>query len=138
VEQSPELKNLILRLYEAVSRGDGFFIERLMSHQDGLLLIGSDPDEWWTGYENVVAIFKKQMEEMGDGFSIVAGDPQAFIEGTVGWVADRAKFCLPDGVQVPCRLTIVLHRENGGWKLVQWHGAIGVRNAQALDEGETV
>ncbi len=121
MEQSPELKNLVLRLYEAVSCGDGLFIERLMSHQDGLLLIGTDPDEWCSGYENVVALFKKLMKEMVGGFPIVPGDPQAYIEGTVGWIADRAKFRFSDDLEIPFRFSAILHREDGGWKLVQWH-----------------
>jgi ketosteroid isomerase-like protein len=138
MEQSPEIKNLVLRYYEAISRRDSCFIERLMSHQDGLLVIGTDPEEWWTGYENVIAIFKEQMEEMGSGFSIVPGDLQAFVEGTVGWVADRAKLCLSNGIEIPIRLTAILHRENGGWKLVQRHFSIGVRNEEMLEKVLTV
>ncbi len=56
----------------------------------------------------------------------------AFEEGTVGWVADQGTFRMPDGTEVPFRMTVVVHREDGDWKVVQEHASIGVRNEDAL------
>jgi hypothetical protein len=72
MEPSAELRDLTLRLYRAVERGDAAFLERHVSRQEGVLLIGTDPDEWWEGLE-----------------LLLAGQLQAYREGTVGWVIDR-------------------------------------------------
>jgi hypothetical protein len=39
---------------------------------------------------------------------------------------------MPDGQEIPCRLTGVLRLEGGEWKVIQSHASIGVPNAQAF------
>ena len=73
------------------------------------------------------------MEEAG-AFAFVPGDPQVFREGSVGWVADRATFKLPDGTERPVRITVVLHKENGEWKIVHVHGSFGIPNEEAFGQ----
>jgi len=108
-----------------------------MAQQDGVVAIGSDPTEWWAGYETITSVFKVQMEEMR-GVTISDSDPQAYSEGSVGWAADRFMLRFPDGTQVPFRVTIVFHQEGGQWKIVQWHGSIGIPNEEALGQELTV
>jgi ketosteroid isomerase-like protein len=79
----------------------------------------------------VTKVFKAQFEEVG-GFSIIAGTPQAYSEGDVGWAADRPKFKLPDGTEIPVRLTSVFRKEGNDWKVVLWHFSIGVRNEEVV------
>jgi len=131
MEQSTELRNLTLRFYKAFSSGDHSFVARLFSPRDGVLVIGTDPNEWWTGYKTISNMLKAQAGEMS-GITFVEADPQAYSEGTVGWVADRFKFRMPDGSEIPCRLTGVFHQESGEWKIVQWHGSIGISNEEAI------
>jgi class 3 adenylate cyclase len=57
---------------------------------------------------------------------------QAWVEGSVGWVADRPTFVLPDGQELPLRLTAVFHLERGHWKMVQYHLSIATANEAAL------
>ncbi len=133
MEPSTELKDLTLRSYEAFSSGDHSFFDRHLSHQDGVLAIGTDPNEWWAGYATIFKVFKAQMEEMG-GFSLIAGAPQAYSEGSVGWAADQPKFRLPDGTEIPVRLTSVFRKENNDWKIVQWHVSIGVSNEEIVGQ----
>lgn len=131
MEQSSELKAVLLSFYEALTTGDIGFIKNITSRRDGVLMIGTDPNEWWADYETIIRINEAQIKEMG-GIPIEAGDPQAFSQGSVGWVADQAKVKLPDGSEVPFRLTGVLHKENGEWKMIQWHVSIGVPNEEAF------
>ncbi len=129
MEGSAELRALVLRLYQAMTTGDIPFMERLISHEPGVLSIGSDPNEWWSGYETILRVGKAQLQEMGGSVvRVVGADPLAYSEGSVGWVADRATFELPDGTKLPFRLTAVFHKEGGEWKLVQQHSSVGVRN----------
>ena len=66
------------------------------------------------------------------GFLIIDGAPEAYSEGSVGWVADHPKFKLADGTEIPLRLTAVFHKENNDWKFVQWHFSVGVPNEELL------
>lgn len=131
MEQSPELKNFMLRVYEALGKADNAFFDRSISAEEGLLAIGTDPKEYWTGKDSFTKVLKAQLAEMG-GFPLVADAPQAYREGSVGWVADQPKIRLPDGTEMPIRLTLVCHQENNEWKIVQWHASIGVANEEAL------
>ncbi len=134
MEESAEVKSAVRRYYEAIAAGDAQVMEELFSRQGGTLLIGSDPNEWWAGYDTAMHAWKAQFEAVGGGFPIKAGDPQAYSEGSVGWFADRPAISMPDGTELPVRLTGVLHKEGGEWKLVQSHVSIGVPNEEALGQ----
>jgi ketosteroid isomerase-like protein len=137
MEQSAEVKEAILRFYEGLSSGDTAAIGRLFSRREGVLNIGTDPEEWWTGHDNIVRVFEAQVAEMGGSFPIEAGDPQAYAAGDVGWVADRPKLKLPDG-EMLFRLTAVLRREEGDWRIVLNHVSFGVKNEEALGQELTI
>jgi ketosteroid isomerase-like protein len=128
---SDELKNVMLRYYQSMTSGDVRAVERIFSLQTGVLAIGSDPNEWWEGYDTIARMFKAQLREMG-GIQIKAGEMNAFIEGTVGWVADRPTFRLPNGQELTFRGTAIFHKEDGEWKIVHLHHSIGVPNEDAV------
>lgn len=128
---SAELKNVVLRLYESMTKGDVSAFERLFSRQSGVIAIGTDPNEWWADYETIVRVHKAQFQEIG-GIQIRAGELNAFVEGTVGWVADRPILRLPNGQEMTFRETTVFHKEDGEWKIVQFHVSIGMPNEEAV------
>ena len=137
MEHSDELRDLTLRLYEAEASGDLSFIERHFSRREGAVYVGSDPNEWWEGFEAFVQAMRAQSEAMG-GMQIVAGQLQAYQEGGIGWVIDRdASFRLPDGTEIPFRNTVIFRREDGEWKLVHEHASIGIRNEEMFGEDVT-
>jgi ketosteroid isomerase-like protein len=137
MEQSDELKDLTLRLYEAEATGDIAFIERHFSSQEGAVYVGADPNEWWEGFEAFLEAMRAESEAMG-GMQIVSGQLQAYREGSVGWSIDRdAKFRLADGTEVPFRYTCVFVQEDGEWKLIHGHTSIGVRNEELFGEDIT-
>jgi hypothetical protein len=138
LEHAPELRDLTLRLYEALSIGDVAYLEQRISREPGVLGIGTDPQEWWPDHTSLVGAFRTQIQEVGGGFPVTAGDPQAYREGPVGWVADRATFNLPDLPPIPFRLTMVLHQETGTWKLIQWHISLGVANEEVVGHELTI
>ena len=45
---------------------------------------------------------------------------------------------LPDGTEIPFRITGVYHQENGEWKVVQWHASIGISNEEAIGQELTL
>ena len=126
MEPSAELRDLMLRFYAALRKGDASFFDRHFSRADWARGIGTDPGEWWRG-ARLADAWKEQLQAMGGNMPLVADDPEAYSEGSVGWVADRPTLKLPGG-EVPVRLTAVFHQEDGEWKLVQSHGSLGVPN----------
>jgi ketosteroid isomerase-like protein len=131
MNQTVELENLVRRSYDAVSNGDVTFFERYLSCKDGVLYIGTDPQEWVTGYGPINRIYQAQAQEMGS-ITIEAGDLQAYSSGDSGWVADRPTFRLPDGTAVLVRSTTVFAKEDGEWKVTHMHVSIGVPNQDVV------
>ena len=137
MEYSDELRDLTLRFYEATVAGDLTFFDRHVSRQEGTMFVGTDPGEWWEGFEALREAMRAQSEAMG-GMQIVPGQLRAYSEGNVGWVIDRdASFRVPDGPEIPFRSTVVFHREDGEWKLVHLHSSIGVKNEEMFGEDAT-
>ena len=132
MERSPQLTELLNRIYTAVSNGDAATLSSVLSAHDGLLFIGTDPEEWFEDADSIRAMLTAQASA---GIKVEGGDVVAYEEGTVGWVADRGHFLLPDGVRVPFRISAVFHRESGRWALVQEHASIAMTNDDALVVG---
>jgi SnoaL-like protein len=139
MEQSDELRDLTLRFYGAIATGDLSFLERHVSRQEGAVFVGTDPNEWWEGFEAFVEAMRTQAEAMGGGgLQIVPGQLRAYRQGSVGWTIDRdASFRLPDGTGIPFRNSAVFLEEDGEWKLIHAHTSIGVRNEELLGEDVT-
>lgn len=140
MQDSTELKKLVHGWYEIVAKGDITFTERAISRKADVLVIGTDPKEWWVGYDTIVRVFQTQFEEMGggSGLQFLPGDTLAHSEGDVGWIADQPTLRIPDGPEIPMRFTAVCRREDGEWKIVQLHASIGVPNEESVGSGLTV
>ena len=124
--ESFEIKDIVLQLYERYSHGEVLgFAKRFYSRQEGLLFIGTDPDEWLEDYESVISLYKKVANA---GLEIQISDLIAYSEVTVGWAADRVKVELPNGSEVLVRHTFILHKENDEWKFVHTHISVAVPN----------
>jgi adenylate cyclase len=138
MEQSGELRDLAVRFYEAVNAGDLSSVEQHVSRQEGAVFVGTDPSEWWEGYEALVEAMRAQEEAIGDdGPQIVPEQIQAYREGSVGWVVDRDTFQLPNGKEVPFRTTFLFLQEDSEWKLIHAHASVGVRNEDMFEEDVT-
>ncbi len=133
LQQSAELREVFLRFYQAFEQGDADMVLGMMSREEGVLGIGTDPDEWWSDSATMERVYTTQLSEMREaGITLQPGNPQCYQEGSVGWCADRAAIVLPDGTQQPVRLTAVYHQEGGEWKMIQSHASVGVPNEQAI------
>ncbi len=126
---STEIADVLRRIYAAVSEGDEATLADALSGSDGILFIGTDPDEWFEDRAAIQGMLQAQAEA---GVKVRPGPIAAFEEGSVGWVADRGTFVLRDGGEVPFRMTMVLHREGDAWKIVQEHASIAVSNEEAI------
>lgn len=125
MKRSNEVRDAVLSFFEELERGD---LSRLTRDED-LLVIGTDPEEYWKG-EVAVKTWSQQMEALGGGFSFTAGDVEAWQEGPIAWAVDRPRMNLPDGSSLSVRMSLVLNRQGADWKVVHAHGSIGVANQE--------
>ena len=129
MERSPELVSLVETWFGAASTGDASVIDRHVSPDAAVRLIGSDPDEWLAGAK-VADFLRGEVTRSGGKAKFTPSDTEAFAEGTVGWAATHLTITLPDGRSVRPRWSAVFHREGGEWKFVQTHASIAVPNDQ--------
>jgi ketosteroid isomerase-like protein len=121
-----ELKNLVLQNYEKEASGKIFeVVSSSYSRQEGVTLLGSDPNEWFEGYE---AIFHFYEPAFSSKLEVKVEELKAFCEGNVGWTIDRVKVKLPSGVELPMRHTRIFQKEHDAWKIVHNHISIAVPN----------
>jgi class 3 adenylate cyclase len=130
VVPSEELRAFLLRLYAAWNALDIEAFEEMFSTAPHLLLVGTDPDEWWSGPDGV-KLFSTQLREMA-GFTIEPGEPTAYCCGNLGWIADQPFLRLANGVEFTARVTAVVMIERGHWRVVQWHFSLPQENEEAI------
>lgn len=131
MQESKEVSDAMGSFVQSMSKGDAKSLEAMTSKQPGLLIIGTDPREWWSsGYADVARLFDAQLSEMGP-FTFKATDPKGYAEGSVGWAADRFDVKL-GGNDIPIRMSAVFHQEDDAWKVVQWHASIGAANEEEI------
>jgi hypothetical protein len=119
-----ELKNLIIQLYASEASGRLFdFARQLYSSQEGVVVIGSDPND---KYDDHQAIIRFYQATSAAGLEIEVSEIKAYCENEVGWVIDQVIAKLPNGVEVPVRHTYVFHKEGYTWKIVHAHISVGI------------
>lgn len=115
--------------FAAASSGDASVIDRHVSRDVAVHLIGSDPAERLAGPE-VAEFLRGEVTRSAGTATFTPSDTEAFSEGNVGWAATRLTITLADGRSVRPRWSAVFHKEDGVWKFVQTHAAIAVPNDQ--------
>jgi hypothetical protein len=127
MRQSAEVREAMLRFYDRLSASDVASFDRLVSQEPATLVIGTAPGEWVTERDRLRFGFE------AEGVRIEAGEPLGYEEGSLGWVVDQPRFFLPDGSAMQTRLTAVLRREGGAWKLVHMHVSVGVPDDEVVE-----
>jgi class 3 adenylate cyclase len=129
-QPSEELRAFMLRLYEVWANDDFETLREMFSAKAYLLIIGTDPNEWWTG-PHQLDVWEIQNKEFG-GAKFEAGKLTAYAMGNVGWIADDPRVSLGTGAQFQCRLTAVAAIERGHWRIVHWHASTAQRNEETV------
>ena len=127
MHQSTEVRDAMLHFYDRLSAGDVDSFDDLVSQEPVALIIGTAPGEWVTERDRMKFGFE------AEGVGIQAGDdPAGYEEGSLAWVVDEPTFFFPDGSAMSTRLTAVMHREDGRWKLVHMHLSVGVPDEEVV------
>ena len=126
MEPCAELKKLVLHHYGKFDAGEqAETIEEMYSFQEGVVIIGNDPQEWFCDPESI-----RNFSQVGGSskLEITVQNLKAYSEGSVGWTMDRVLVRLPNGVDIPVRHTRIFHQEDGIWKMVHLHVSVAVPN----------
>jgi hypothetical protein len=120
MDQSNDVRDAMLRFYDRLSAGDVASFDDVVA-ADAALIIGTAPGEMITERDRMRFGFEAEGVRLESGDQVIA-----YEEGTMGWVADEPTFFFPDGSAMRVRLTGVLRRDAGAWKLVHMHVSVGV------------
>jgi ketosteroid isomerase-like protein len=130
VDRSAEVEAFVEAVYAAWASGDADTIASQL--HDDVLLIGTDPREWWHGKAEVTRAFAEQAEALGGaGLPVEPGETTAHAAGDVGWFAGHLTFVIDDQ-PVHCRHTGVVVRDGSSWLLASSHLSIGIANEWAV------
>jgi ketosteroid isomerase-like protein len=125
-EPQDEVRKALDEMIEAQNAGDAERLRSMLSERPDAVHIGTDAEEWWTSKQVIDAA---AAADGGDGIRVVADDTDIHVQGDIAWAEGRGCFTRADGAERPVRVTGVLVREDGRWKVVQSHASIGVPNA---------
>jgi hypothetical protein len=119
-----ELKNIVLHHYGKFdSGGQAESVKEMYSLQEGVVVIGNDPNEW---FDDRDAILTFMQAGAASKMEITVQNLKACSEGGVGWTMDRVSVKLPSGVEIPVRHMRIFHKEDGAWKMVHLHVSVAV------------
>lgn len=123
---SPEILETMLQLYRHMLAGESDAANALISTDPSTLLIGS-AGEWVDDQAVMRGTYQVDTE------GLIAGDhPVAYANGDVGWFADQPSWRFADGSEAQMRMSAVLQREAGGWRMVHSHLSVGVPDNECV------
>ncbi len=130
MEESPEIKTLILDWYRRIEAGEMVeAAKEMLSVEQGFLAIGTDPEEWMDNRQALIQAYT-ETAQLGPP-EIDVRSIEAYREGSVAWATDVVVMRRPNGLPKIMRHTFVLHQEGGQWKVVHAHYSFGNPEAAA-------
>ena len=102
-----------------------------------MLVVGTDPAEWWDNPDDLLRALQQQSAELQGAVATVSHS-EGWVEGDIGWGAVKADIVFPGGPAVMMRITAMMARRSGGWKIVQFHGSVGAANEEVVGKELTV
>ena len=112
------ISELIDATFLALS-ADGDFAPLLV---DDVLIIGTDPHEWWEGRAAVVEAMHAQFAQLGAATMQSEGDRRIREHGDVAWFAEHAAVGFGDQT-FRIRMSGVAVREGSDWRFAQLQAA---------------
>lgn len=128
MRESAEVRDALLGFYGRLSAGDVESFDQVVSSDDATLIIGTAPGEFVRERDRLRFGFE------AEGMRLDPGEqPIGYEEGSLGWVVDEPTMHFPDGSSIKTRLTALLHKEDGRWKLLHGHYSVGVPDEEVAD-----
>jgi hypothetical protein len=138
MEQSGEIRAFLSSLIETFGTPRmGAAIGDAVAAEPGVLMVGTDPAEWWDDPDELRRAMQAQSTEL-QGVAATVSQAEGWVQGEVGWGAVKADVAFPDGSAALMRITATLARRPGGWKIVQCHASVGAANEEVVGKELTV
>ena len=121
-----EVKMVVDLYMEAFERGDSTLFASLMAEDEKMITFGTDAAERWVGKRNLIASFEKQV----NAFDVESIDISHQVirlnqSNSTAWFSEIADWNIRIGDDRDSikgiRITGVLEKQAGGWKIVQFH-----------------
>jgi hypothetical protein len=132
IERSPEVEQSMREAFAMMQRGDIEGLVARTSSQPGVMMIGSDPTEWYAGREAIEGMAREAAAGGSEMPTSTLDEIEGYRDGDLGFANIRGTWTM-GGSSVPFRLTTVVHLEDGVWKAVQSHASIGVPNQEMMN-----
>jgi hypothetical protein len=126
MQRSKPLRDATLAFYDHFSTNDLASFDDLVSEK-AMLYIGTADHEWFTDRVKLRSGFG------WEGFRLEGGDPQAWEDGAIGWVADRPTMHVPGIGPIRTRFTGIFRHEAKRWKLLVSHFSVGVPDEEVVE-----
>lgn len=138
----PSVVDAVKALYEALAGSADDWIPELISRDASVVVIGTDPEEWWHGYDVVRDLWSRTRAKYGAN-RLVPARLLAQSLGDLAWATDEPTFAYATGETGALRLTMVFGRSGSGWllrrDLPRWLTAasapVGMTGAEAHGTG---
>jgi len=127
MESSAAVRDAWLEFCDRLSAGDVDSFDRLVSSHPATVVIGTAPGEVVRERERLRYGFE------AEGVRLDPQGPEAYEEGSLGWLTDEPTFGFPDGSSMETRTTAVFRREDGTWRLVHMHVSVGVPDEEVAE-----
>lgn len=114
---TPELTKFFVDYLDALVRRDVDYVEKHGSDDDDMNYIGfhSEGTINWDLQDALRCIAPMNPS------AIPAFEPVGFSEDNFAWFVGVPRGIFPDGTEVVVRVTMIMRRVNGEWKVVHWH-----------------
>jgi len=133
MHRNAEIEDAVTQLLQALRKGDADAATTGIS-EELTVMIGTDDEEWWEGYDASVEAVRAQLDASG-GFPIETFEVRGYALGEVGWFEVKGTIAIEAQPPFGVRMTGVLRREAGGWGVLQMHASTGTPNAELGMDG---
>ena len=123
-----EVETVVKGVYSAFEALDANKLDENFSHTETLTAFGTDEDEFFYGWEQYKSIHQVQFKAV-KRFQFKSMDMRTFEHDETAWFSDRVHWTIEtkagEKVDTNVRITGVLVKEQGRWRIVQWHVSQG-------------
>jgi ketosteroid isomerase-like protein len=124
-----EIEAVVKAIYSAFEALDAHKLDENFSHTDTLTAFGTDDDEFFYGWQKYKSVHEVQFKAVKT-FRFSSTDLRVFENIDTAWFSDRVHWQIEtkagEKVDTKVRITGVLMRELGKWRIVQWHVSQGL------------
>jgi SnoaL-like domain len=138
MEQSEDVRRFLSSLVETFGTAQmASAFAGALAAEPGVLMVGTDPAEWWDDREKLLQAMQAQSSELR-GAAATVSHAEGWVQGGIGWGAVKADVVFPDRSATQLRITATLARRPSGWKIVQCHASVGAPNEEIVGKELTV